>query len=443
MKTEWRTPTKYIVGVGLTLIGLYILYLSRSVLSLLIIGALIAFLVRPFVSFFRRRLRFPRALAVLVTYLLVIVVLLLAPLVLIPPIINAANYLLALDYQGLINNFLGWSEETLLAAKAGGFRILGFNFYFDGVIDPLLAVLQNTAPEFSPALPSLPVIIESLGSAFTVSFGVAVNLVGSVSSGVLGFVYLVVAGVYLSLSSDNLQDGFLGWFPIPFRSEIEKLLEQLKFTWDAFFRGQITLMFLIGLIIWLGNTVLGLPGAFALGILSGLLEIIPNLGPFLALIPAVTVALLQGSTHLPVNNFVFALIVLVFYLLVQQFENIYIVPRVLGGAVELHPLVVMTGVLIGASVAGILGALLAAPVIASGKLIFTYLYSKMLGQEPFPTRETIPEVVSPPPPEWVDNLTTKVKGLVSRQTEPDSREDGSAKEESSEDGSPETEVRSG
>jgi predicted PurR-regulated permease PerM len=67
------------------------------------------------------------------------------------------------------------------------------------------------------------------------------------------------------------------------------------------------------------------------------LEIIPNLGPFLALIPAVTVALLQGSTHLPVNNFVFALIVLVFYLLVQQFENIYIVPRVLGGAVNSIP----------------------------------------------------------------------------------------------------------
>ena len=105
-------------------------------------------------------------------------------------------------------------------------------------------------------------------------------------------------------------------------------------------------------------------------------------------------------------------------------------------------MVVMTGVLIGASVAGILGALLAAPVIASGKLIFTYLHRKMLGQEPFPTRETIPEVVTPPPPEWVDNLTTKVKGLVSRQTEPESSEDESV-QPVSEDGGPETGARSG
>jgi hypothetical protein len=81
-------------------------------------------------------------------------------------------------------------------------------------------------------------------------------------------------------------------------------------------------------------------------------------------------------------------------------------------------------------------------VIASGKLIFTYLYRKMMEQEPFPTRETIPEVVSAPQPEWVDNLTTKVKGLVSRQTEPSSSVDEVAQQES-EDGGPETEARTG
>jgi predicted PurR-regulated permease PerM len=126
------------------------------------------------------------------------------------------------------------------------------------------------------------------------------------------------------------------------------------------------------------------PGALSLAIIAGLLEVVPNLGPVVATIPAVVVALLQGSTYLPVNNVVLALIVIVFYIVVQQLENSLIVPRVLGEAVELPALVVMSGVLIGGSVAGILGALLATPVIATGREVLFYLYRKLLGQPPFP-----------------------------------------------------------
>ena len=73
----------------------------------------------------------------------------------------------------------------------------------------------------------------------------------------------------------------------------------------------------IGIIVWLGNLVLGTPQALLLGILAGLLEVIPNLGPFLATIPAVLLALLFGSSYLPVENWAFALIIIIFYILVQ------------------------------------------------------------------------------------------------------------------------------
>jgi hypothetical protein len=135
--------------------------------------------------------------------------------------------------------------------------------------------------------------------------------------------------------------------------------------------------------------------------MTGLLELIPNFGPFLAAVPAVIVALLQGSTHWEVNNFIFALMVIGFYILVQQVENNFIVPRVLGGAVELHPLVIMGGVVVGTSVAGIVGALLAAPVIASGKEIMSYLYAKILSQDPFPPTQEAPQKE---PVSWQEQL---------------------------------------
>jgi predicted PurR-regulated permease PerM len=163
----------------------------------------------------------------------------------------------------------------------------------------------------------------------------------------------------------------------------------------------LTLMLIIGTMTWIGNTALGLPGAFALAFIAGVMELIPNLGPFLAAVPAVIVALIQGSTYLDINNLYFALIIAGFYWAVQLTENNLIVPRVLGEAVELPPLVVMIGVVIGASVGGILGALLAAPIIASTREIFRYLNAKIWDEEPFPPE---PEEAPPISPSWQEQM---------------------------------------
>jgi predicted PurR-regulated permease PerM len=184
--------------------------------------------------------------------------------------------------------------------------------------------------------------------------------------------------------------------PEPYQPEIFALINRLDFVWRSFLRGQFSLMLIIGFIVWIGGTIIGLPGAFALGVIAGLLEIIPNLGPILATIPAIFVALIQGSTVLPVNNLTFTIIVIIFYTLVQGMENYLIVPRVLGDAVKIHPLVVIFGVFVGASVGGILGALLAAPVIASGKEIMNYLLHKLMDEDPFPSGQGTNSTYHPP-----------------------------------------------
>jgi predicted PurR-regulated permease PerM len=417
MANEWKSATKYIVGVGLAIFGLYILYLSRSVISLLVIAALIAFLVRPLINLLHERLRVPRRIAVLLTYLITAIILLLAPLIIVPPIVDAVNYLLSLDYQLLIDNFLSWLGSNLIVLRDTGFQILSFKIELQNTIDPILAALQNTSPSFSLEPPSIDVIFNSLGSAFAVSYGLAVGVVGSVFSGIVAFLFMILAAIYLSLDAQKFYDNFLAVVPDSQREEINRIVNRLRFIWDAFFRGQITLMIFIGFVVWLGLTILGLPGAFALGVIAGVLEIIPNLGPFLSAIPAVIVALLQGSSVLSVNNFVFALIIIGFYILVQMLENYFVVPKVLGEAVELHPLVVISGVLIGAAVWGILGALLATPLIASGREIVHYLYRKTLGEDPFPTIEKPPEEESLSLRESMQNLVAKSQQALKRDSD--------------------------
>jgi len=104
----------------------------------------------------------------------------------------------------------------------------------------------------------------------------------------------------------------------------------------------------------------------------------------------VIVALIQGSDVLAVNNFTFALLTVGIYFIIQQFENNLLVPRIIGNSVNLHPVVVICGVVVGASVGGILGAFLAAPVIASLRMLGSYVYNKLIDNpvalEPLPVR---------------------------------------------------------
>jgi predicted PurR-regulated permease PerM len=153
--------------------------------------------------------------------------------------------------------------------------------------------------------------------------------------------------------------------------------------WDAYLRGQVILGIVIFFVVSLTLSALGVNNALELGILSGFLEFLPVIGPFIGTAAAVIVALVQETTPWGLSPWVFALIVLGVMFLIQQVENTILVPRIVGDALDLHALVVLIGVLMGTSLAGLLGAVLAAPVIATLKLFGTYVWRKMLDLPPF------------------------------------------------------------
>lgn len=427
MSVEWRPTTKYVVGIFLLLAFFTLLYISRSVLYLLILGALIAFLIRPVINFFIQRLRFPKGLAIIVAHLLAAILVLLTPLILIPTILNAVNFLLGLDYQILIDDSLQWLETTLFNLRNSGLQILGYRFVLDSVIDPILSSIRDAEPVITPNLPSYSLIFDSITSAFSVSYGIAVSVVGTVFSVLVGFFFMFISSIYLSSDAGKLYDAVFSYIPEDYQGEFITLLSRLDVIWRSFLRGQFTLMLIIGVVVWVGGTAIGLPGAFALGVIAGILEIVPNIGPIIAAIPAIIVALIQGSHVLPVSHVTFAIVIIIFYIVVQGLENYFVVPRVLGEAVKIHPLVVIFGVLVGASVWGILGALLAAPVIATGKQIVSYMLYKIIDKDPFPPDE-IPRTVPEPIGELFKRFKIRLGELVriKKRSEVD-REDTSFK----------------
>lgn len=422
MSSEWSKPTRYIVAVGLVLLGCYLLYLARSVIPLLVIAALIAAIARPFINSLHTDAHLPRGVAVALVYIGILIIVPLILLLAIPAVVDAVEYVLSLDYQSITLELIDWARNTLIDLRDMSLPFPALESFIDETVATLLAGLDAEAIEGAPIeTPSVATILQSIGSALTTTFLTAAGVLGSVFSRAALVLFVFLSSLYISLSAHTYQDSFLKLVPERFRAEISTLIARILRMWGSFFRGQLTLMLVIGIFTWIGLTFLGMPGAVYLAIVAGLLELIPNLGPIIATIPAVIVALLQGSSYIAVSPFIFALIIIGFYILLQQLENNIIVPRVLGEAVELPPLVVLTGVLVGAEVAGLLGALLATPVIATLREIVHYAYRKVLGENPYPPEEEKAiqaEQAPKAPPAWLEQIRARFRKLQTRTAIP-------------------------
>jgi predicted PurR-regulated permease PerM len=387
METEWSEATKRTVAIAGVLIGVFLLYISRPVISFIIVAAILAFLLNPVICFFSARLRMPRWLAVMLAYLLLLIALLLVPLILTPAVIDAVRDI-DVDMVDLLEKTTAWLQRSLQSIRY--LEVINFRIDLSPVVDPALEALTGVVPE--AMLPSAEQIFNSIPSALDLATGFASTVVGTLLWAIVAFLFTLIYAIYISFDLPQFGDAFLRLIPVAYRAEYAYLGKLIRRVWAAYFRGQLILSLIIGLVTGVGTAVLGVPGALVLGILAGLLEVLPNIGPILAAIPAVLLALLQGSSVLSVSNLVFALIVTLFYLVVQQLENSIIVPRLIGQAVDVHPILIMAGVVVGASVGGILGAFMAAPIIATGRILAQYAYNRTLGYPPFPP-ETKPPIL--------------------------------------------------
>ena len=174
------------------------------------------------------------------------------------------------------------------------------------------------------------------------------------------------------------------------------LLRRIVRLWMLYIKGQLLMSLIIGLLTFLVGLAIGLPYAFFLGLLAGVLETVPNIGSLIALVPAVVVALWQGSRFIHVQNWVFALIVVGAYLVVQQVGELVIHPRIMGKRLDLPAIVVLLVVILGAAVGNIVGAYLAVPLVVTVREIARYVIRKVKKLPPFPD-ETPPNAPAQPP----------------------------------------------
>lgn len=232
--------------------------------------------------------------------------------------------------------------------------------------------LGENLPQYLNAIISLPGL-EQYAQQFNIAFSKSIDdaagnfLTATIGafSGVVSSVVVLVFTTYILIDFNGIRDVFVGLFIGEKQVEVKSLLVKIENKLGAWLRGQIVLMFIIGLVTYVGLLILGVDYALALAVIAGLLEIVPIVGPIVSSVPA----LIIGFVISPFTG----LGVLGLYVLIQQLENNLIVPKVMQKAVGFNPLVTILVLLVGAKLLGVIGAILAVPVAIIISEVYKYL----------------------------------------------------------------------
>ncbi len=359
---RWNGTTKIIVSAVLILIVVGLVTRFREIISPLLIAVILAYLIHPLAEIISRGLHTPWRISVTLLYLIIVIlfigVITLGGLALVEQVQNLIVFI-----QKQVANFPKFIDD--LSHQV----ILIGPFTFDLSQLDTAAIAQQVLGWVEPILTKLGGLVGTLASG-------AVTTVGWV-------LFALLVSYFVVADSRGMKNGMIH-LEIPGYREDTRILErELNHIWKAFLRNQM-IIFLITVVIY--NILLGALGvnySFGLALVAGLARFIPYAGPFIAWVTYGLVSFFQGTTIFGMQPFAYALLVVGVAWVTDIIMDNFVVPRMTGDALNIHPAAVMIFALIAANLFGIVGLLLAAPVLATFMLVLNYAIRKLFDLDPW------------------------------------------------------------
>ena len=367
---QWSLSSRYVAGIIVFAAVIALLIYAREAVKMLVIAAFVAYLISPAVNLLMRNTKLSRRAAVNIVYFSALIVLVGVPATLTPIFFDEIKIVAAdlLDLSRQISVLL--TQPVQFGGMVFHFEQLGQSFgqLQESILTPLpeeaLALLETTS----------------------------VNALWSL---------VILVSVHLFMSEwPRMRDWLIELAPQAYHNDMRELYKRLRNVWMAYLRGQIVLMLVVGVAFTIAWLVIGIPGALVLGVLAGLFTLIPDVGPFLAAVLAVGVALLEGSSWIPLSHFWVAGITILTYLVLINLKNFFVRPIVMGRSLHMNESLIFIAIMIATILGGIMGALLVVPLLASVVVIMEYLRRRILGLPPFAAHDeekfvTLPENKKP------------------------------------------------
>lgn len=309
----------------------------RNLIGMVIIGIIIAYILTPICDLLEKKM--PRAVAISLILLVVGLALTAFVLLFIPRMVREAlalaeRFPIMMEYiRNMLRNIQNHMETMGIPKGIQDSLVAYADAFQKKATDTVMRFLERTVSGIS-MLPTL-------------------------------FIELVL-GFYFLKDRDYFGRVLTNLIPLGCRRKIIQVASEMNHILHCFIRGEVFIAGTVGIMATIGYVSIGLPYALILGFLAGLLEFIPYFGPWLGAIPALLVAWLAGS-----HKFLWTLVVI---LLIQQLENVFITPRILGGVVNLHPVYIILSLWTGGLFFGIAGMFLAVPVVLIFRVIVKHVY---------------------------------------------------------------------
>jgi len=315
----------------LILIGAWLIFELQNLVLVLLTAIVLASAIEPAVEGLVRR-KVPRVLGVLFIYVLLFGTFFGVFFFFVPSLFSdLAAFIAALPvYLETFNQWVAYDEYA--------------NFF---------------GPQGAPVV-STDVLMESMRSYLGAAgmYGNAFSAIANIFGGVLSFLLIVVFSFYFAVMRTGVDDFLRVVTPLRYQEYVLDLWDRSRRKIGLWMQGQLLLAVIVGTLVYLGLTILGVKHALLLAVIAALFEIIPVFGPILAAIPAIVIALIGGG-------FTLGLLTTALYVIVQQFENHLIYPLVVTRVVGVPPLLVILSLLVGGQLAGFLGVLLSVPIAAT------------------------------------------------------------------------------
>ncbi|MDW7652327.1 MAG: AI-2E family transporter [Bacillota bacterium] len=331
----WQLAVKIISLLVAIIAIIWFIQKIAWVIGLLIVATLIVYSISPLSNYLTAK-GFPHSVSVLTVYTFLLCSVVIFFYLLIPTLLvelRALSSYLATDYRSLLPQLLGHIDDILAS-------------------DNINQALQD----FAKNLPDMLLL-----AVITLT-----GLTGNIFSGLTEVIIVLFLVYYLLRDLSPIKQGIIRLCPVPWRKETLHVLKIIDLKVGAYLRGNILRCGIVGFVTGMALAIVGMPFALMLGVLAGVLNIIAYVGPYLAGIPAVLLAVAPDTPH--------PILIILIYVLIQAMDGFLLVPLLLGKAVDLRPFTVIVSLLIGGILLGIIGVILAIPAAATLKVIITHYY---------------------------------------------------------------------
>lgn len=375
---KWSPTIKLVVGLTFVAIIAGLLISFRSIIGPLLLAFILAYLLHPISALLHRTTRLNWRWAVNLVFIIFVLIVL--------GLLTVLGFAVVDQFQSLItlvNNFNENLPELVSQLSKqvivfGPFRIEFNQFDLSSLANQLLSVLQPI-----------------LGR-----FGTIISTFATSALAILGWGLFVIVIAYFLLAQTGRVTDQLIHLEIPgHNADIQRLGLELRRIWNAFLRGQLAIFILAIILYTILLTILGVKYSLGIAILAGLARFIPYVGPAIVWIILALVSFFQGHNYFGLQPWAFTLLVIGLSILLDQILDNFVVPRVHGQTLGVHPAAVLVAALVAAKLIGFVGLILAAPVLASLALLSRYITRKMFDLDPWPANVTATRSLEFP---WVE-----------------------------------------